>query len=180
VAAGRVRLEHGRLPRPYGTTSEPDKQGQSESCRRDALEGRRQIIMSPVISRLLEAMRQDDLIAFVGTVQDCPDLDERLDEGESALFHAIIGGRSEFVKVMLSNGADPNFRANGEAEFLWAPTPLDLAQQARFLMNWEKYHPIAVLLQDHGARDCDGEIDGPEYLDEMESQARVRQARRGQ
>src|SRR5262245_9048010 len=114
--------------------------------------------MSPEISRVLDCFAGGDAHALSEAARACPNLDERLDDGESALFHAVLPGRAEFVETMLTGGAHPNFRATGPAKNALARTPLELAQQARFLLDWERYHPIAILLQAHGARDAENRI----------------------
>jgi hypothetical protein len=53
---------------------------------------------------------------------------------------------------MLEHGADPNLQADEPAATIYTERPLDLALQARFLMNWDKYDPIVKLLERFGAR----------------------------
>jgi len=133
--------------------------------------------VSPAISRVLQGISGGDLTALNAAIRECQAIDERLPDGESALFHAVLSGRIELVEAMLVGGADPNFRAMEPAEDSLAPTPLELAQQARFLMDWERYHPIAVLLQMHAARDREGLTDTPKLLKAMKARARSWQAR---
>jgi hypothetical protein len=134
--------------------------------------------MSAEISRVLDRLADDDANALSEATRACRDIDERLDDGESALFHAVLSGRAEFVDALLNSGADPNFRAAEPAEDMLARTPLELAQQARFLMDWDRYHPIAVLLQAHGARDADGCTDTPRQIEQIEARARAWQSGR--
>ncbi len=135
--------------------------------------------MSPAISLVLQALIGNDPSALTSAVRECRAIDERLADGESVLFHAVLSGRIEFVETMLAAGADPNFRAIDPADYLLTPTPLELAQQARFLMDWDKYHPIAVLLQAHGALDQEGLMDDLEQLKAKEISAKSWQAGRG-
>lgn len=127
---------------------------------------------SPAISRVLQALLARDAAALIAAIRECRTIDERLPDGESALFHAILSGRVALVEAMLTGGADPNFRATGLAENSLAPTPLDLAEQARFLMDWDTYHPIALLLQSHGAHDWEGRNNDPEQIQAVEAHAR--------
>jgi ankyrin repeat protein len=77
---------------------------------------------------LLQALAGDDVATLISAVPGRQNLDERLTNGESALFPAVLSGRIEFVEVMLAGGADPNLRATEPARDGLAPTPLDLAK----------------------------------------------------
>ncbi len=129
--------------------------------------------MSPAALHVLESLGGNDVASFKAAVQSLQNIDERLDDGESLLFHAVLSGRVEFVEILIVSGADPNFLATDPAEYSLAPTPLELAWQARFLMDWEMYQPIAILLQHHGARDREGGTDNPEQLEAIEDRART-------
>ena len=129
--------------------------------------------MSPEIARVLDCIAGDDSAALANALRACQDPDECLDDGESALFHAVLSGEIEHVRALLEAGADPNYRAAEPATSMLAPTPLGLATQARFLMDWGIYHPIALLLQSRGARDEDGVVDSPEQLEVLEARARA-------
>jgi hypothetical protein len=128
--------------------------------------------------RVLDCLSGDDLAALVDAVRACHDLNERLDDGESVLFQAVLSGRVEFVRAVLDGGADPNFHAAEPATDMLAPTPLDLAKQLRFLIDWDVYHSIVRLLESRGESDSGGQIDSTEQLEVIESRARVWQARR--
>ncbi|MBS1956080.1 MAG: hypothetical protein JST89_17990 [Cyanobacteria bacterium SZAS-4] len=79
------------------------------------------------------------------------DIQSRCDDGASVLFSATLHANEEVIRTLLELGADPNFTAVEPALSIYADTPLDVAIQARNLMDWEKYNPIVHLLIDHGA-----------------------------
>ncbi len=83
------------------------------------------------------------------------DLNLQSDQGESVLFPAILSGDVSLVSLMLEHGADPNFVAEEPAATIYAEKPLELAKQASFLMDRDKYHPIVELLERFGASDSD-------------------------
>jgi ankyrin repeat protein len=83
------------------------------------------------------------------------DLNLPCDQGESVLFAAILSGDISLVSLMLEHGADPNFVAQEPAATIYAEKPLELAMQARFLMDRDKYHPIVELLKRFGATESD-------------------------
>jgi hypothetical protein len=60
---------------------------------------------------------------------------------------------------MLEHGADPNLVADEPPASIYTEKPLDLAHQARFLMDWDKYHPIVKLLEAFGATNDIGEVE---------------------
>jgi hypothetical protein len=128
--------------------------------------------LSPEMAHLLELLNCGGPVDLTTGMEACHDLDERLSDGESALYHAVLGGRIEHVEAMLARGADPNFRAADPACDILAPTPLDLAKQARFLMDWDRYHRIARLLEAHGAKDIDGHVETAQQLRAIERRAR--------
>jgi hypothetical protein len=147
--------------------------------RRRAVRGRGNVAITPELACILEhCLRGDDAAALAEAVRACRDVNERLPDGESVLFHAALSGKIEFVRILLDAGADPNYRAEEPAADMLATTPLDLIQQARFLMDWDLYQPIAALLQSRGARDSDGGCDTPEDLLRKEAGARAWQQER--
>jgi Ankyrin repeat len=79
-------------------------------------------------------------------------INSRCDDGASILFSAVLQANVEVIRALLALGADPNFQASEPALSIYADTPLDVALQARNLMNWEKFDPIVHLLIDSGAR----------------------------
>ena len=79
------------------------------------------------------------------------DLNAPCDHGASVLFPAILSGDVSLVRLMLEQGADPNFVAEEPGATIYAEKPLELAKQARFLLDREKYQPIAELLNQFGA-----------------------------
>ena len=85
------------------------------------------------------------------------DLNYRCDQGASALFGAILQGNVSIIKLLLEHGADPNLVADEPTAIIYTEKPLDLAREARFLMDWDKYHPIVKLLEAYGATNDNGE-----------------------
>ena len=75
----------------------------------------------------------------------------RCDDGASVLFSAVLRGNVEVIRTLLDLGADPNFQAVEPALSIYADSPLDVAIQARNLMDWEKFDPVVHLLIDYGA-----------------------------
>ena len=73
---------------------------------------------------------------------------------------------------MLEQGANPNFLAEEPAASIYTEKPLELAMQARFLMDWDKYHPIVKLLEEYGATDADGRVESIGDLGVCERRAR--------
>jgi len=80
------------------------------------------------------------------------------ENGAPALYHAILKGNMSLVRLLLESGADPNFVADEPAASIYTEKPLELARQARFLMDWDKYAPIVKLLEDFGATDTEGKL----------------------
>ena len=106
------------------------------------------------------------------------DLNNRCDQGASALSGAILQGNLSIIRLMLEHGADPNLLADEAAASIYSEKPLDLARQASFLMDWEKYHSIVKLLESFGATDCDGREESVEDSKAREIRAREWQARK--
>lgn len=79
------------------------------------------------------------------------DINAPCDNGASVLFVAILIANVEVIRTLLELGADPNFQAVEPALSVYADTPLDVAMQARLVMDWEKYNPIVQILIDYGA-----------------------------
>jgi len=79
------------------------------------------------------------------------DINSQCDDGASVLFSAVLHGNVEVVRALLELGANPNFEATEPALSIYADTPLNVAIQARNLMDWEKFDPIVHLLIKHGA-----------------------------
>ena len=71
--------------------------------------------------------------------------------GATLLYPTILSGEVSLVRLMLECGADPNFVAEEPGATIYAEKPLELAKQARFLMDWAKYHPIVQVLEEFGA-----------------------------
>src|SRR5215208_185435 len=101
--------------------------------------------------QLLTAIAESDFDEAKRLVQGGIDLNAPCDQGASALYSAILSGDVSLVRLMLEHGADPNVRADEPAASIYTEKPLDLAIQARFLMDWDTYHSIVKLLEGYGA-----------------------------
>ena len=131
--------------------------------------------MDDRLTQLVQAIEAEDCDRARDLVRDGIDLNAPCQDGATALMIAVLCGNREIVKLMLEHGADPNLHATEPAATVLCPCPLDLAMQARFLMSWDRYHPIAVLLQEHGAVCEDGTTDSPHEVFDLERAARERQ-----
>jgi ankyrin repeat protein len=80
-------------------------------------------------------------------------LEARNEEGATALFQAVMAADEACVEILLAAGADPNAIADEPAATIYAELPLNLANQARFYMQDERYARIIELLTSYGARD---------------------------
>src|SRR5215207_9787927 len=98
--------------------------------------------MANLHEQLLTAIAEGEFAEGKRLIRSGLDLNVLCDEGASALYPAILSGDVSLVQLMLEHGADPNFLAGEPAASIYTEKPLDLAMQARFLMNWDKYHPI--------------------------------------
>src|SRR5262245_55413535 len=105
------------------------------------------------------------------------DLNHRCDQGTSALFGAILGGNLIIIRLMLEHDADPNLVADEPGATIYTEKPLDLARQARFLMDWDKYHPIVKLLEVFDATNEKGEVENDSKI--VELRAREWQSTKG-
>src|ERR1044072_6503854 len=81
------------------------------------------------------------------------DLNLRCAEGASSVYPAILNADVTLIRMMLEHGADPNFVADEPAASIYTEKPLELAKQARFLMNRDKFDPVVKLLEEFGATD---------------------------
>ena len=107
--------------------------------------------MANLHEQLLTAIAEGNPAEAERLVQGSIDLNVPCDQGASVLYAAILSGDVSLVRVLLEHGADPNFHAGEPAATIYTEKPLELARQARFLMDWEKYHPIVELLELNGA-----------------------------
>ena len=121
---------------------------------------------------LLAAMAAGDIGEALRAIATGIDLNYACDEGATPLYAAILTGDCDLVRAMLDRGADPNFIASEPAASIYAEKPLDLAMQARFLMDWDKYQPIVTLLMEYGATDCDDNFETLQEAAEREQRAR--------
>jgi ankyrin repeat protein len=126
---------------------------------------------------LLHAIFEQRFDDALSLIKPGLDLNQPVDEGASPLFAAILAGHLPLIKCLLQAGADPNLHAQEPASFTYAPTPLDLAMQARFLMDWDKFHAVVKLLHAYGALDADGQSEIPNVTD-VEQRARAWQRNR--
>src|SRR5918998_2920718 len=102
--------------------------------------------MANLHEQLLIAIAEGNFDEAKRLIRSGIDLNAACDEGASALYPAILSGDASLVQLMLEHGADPNFLADEPAATIYTEKPLELAKQARFLMDWDKYHPIVELL----------------------------------
>ncbi|MDQ3816352.1 MAG: hypothetical protein M3362_01520 [Acidobacteriota bacterium] len=131
--------------------------------------------MANLHERLLTAIAESNLVEAERLVRSGVDLNVRCDQGASVLYAGILSGDASLVRLILERGADPNLLADEPAASIYTEKPLELAMQARFLMDWDKYHPIVSLLEEFGATDVDGRGES-----ESDSEARERRAREWQ
>ena len=107
-------------------------------------------------NNLLASINRGDLAEVKSMIDAGVDLGDPCDDGATPLFAAVLNGHESIVRLMLERGADPNFTADEPAASCYAEKPLCLAQQARFLMDWDKFHSIVETLLEYGATDSDG------------------------
>ena len=134
--------------------------------------------MIDVHEQLMGAVVEDNVQDVERFIENGIDLNSRCDQGASALSGAILQGNLSIIRLMLEHGADPNLLADEPAASIYSEKPLDLARQASFLMDWEKYHSIVKLLESFGATDCDGRVESVEDSKAREIRAREWQARK--
>ena len=123
--------------------------------------------MIDVYERFVTAVVENDVREVTRLIESGIDLNYRCDQGTSALSGAILEGNLIIIALMLENGADPNLVADEPAASIYAEKPLDLARQARFVMDWDKYHPIVKLLEAFGATNAKGEVENESKVVEL-------------
>ena len=134
--------------------------------------------MTDVYEQLMTSVVEDNDDEVKQLIITGIDLNARCDQGASPLFGAILHGNPVIISLMLEHGADPNLIAAEPAATIYTEKPLALALQARFLLDWDKYHPIVKLLESSGATDSDGRIESDADLRVREIRAREWQARK--
>jgi len=107
--------------------------------------------MTDLHEELLAAIASNDFEEAGCLIRSGLDLNVRCAQGASALYPAILSGEVSLVRLMLEHGADPNLVANEPAASIYTEKPLELAKQARFLMNRVRFEPIVKLLEEFGA-----------------------------
>jgi len=115
--------------------------------------------MIDIYEQFMTAVVENDISEITDLLESGIDLNYRCDQGTSALFSAILEGNLSIIRLMLEHGADPNLVADEPAASIYTEKPLDLARQARFLMDWDKYDPIVKLLAAFGATNEIGEVE---------------------
>ena len=82
--------------------------------------------------------------------------DPNLTDGDGAtlIFYAVLGLHIQALDLLIEFGADVNYYIDVDfpAHSYLAPTPLDLAQGASFLLNSNAYSPIVRHLLEAGAK----------------------------
>jgi hypothetical protein len=123
-------------------------------------------------NRIATAIEQNNIDAVRQFIQNGFAVNASDENGAPILFHAIMQGDLDIIRLLLEKGADPNFIAQEPPATIYLEKALDLAQQLQFLIDWDKYHPIAGLLQEFGATGYDGQIETPADFVEIEQRAR--------
>jgi hypothetical protein len=134
--------------------------------------------MVDVYDQFIKAVADVDRHAVRRIIEAGIDLNARIDVGASLLFGAILYGDEEIIRIMLEHGADPNFFADEPAATIYTEKPLDLALQARFLLDWDRYDPIVKLLESFGATDYEGQVESESDRERSQARAREYQAKR--
>ena len=127
--------------------------------------------MTDIYEQLMTAIVSNNVRDVKRLIESGIDLNCRCDQGASALFGAILGGNLLIVQMMLDGGADPNLVADEPAATIYTKKPLDLARQSRFLMDWDKYHPIVKVLETFGAKNELGEVETDSEVVEFRARA---------
>ncbi|HZE73072.1 MAG TPA: ankyrin repeat domain-containing protein [Pyrinomonadaceae bacterium] len=91
--------------------------------------------MIDVYGQPMTAVVESDVKEVKRLIENGIDLNNRCDQGASALFGAILHGNPIIIRLMLGHGADPNLLADEPAASIYTEKPLGLARQARFLMD---------------------------------------------
>jgi hypothetical protein len=126
---------------------------------------------------LFDAIELEDVPRVRVLLEEGLDLNVCLEGGATPLLLATVLGNLELVELLLEHGADPGLAALEPGALVYAEYPLEFAAQARFLTDWNKYHPVATLLQSFGARRGDGTVDSAADMIELERSARAWQSR---
>jgi len=104
----------------------------------------------------MTAIFEDNVDEVTRLIQDGLYPNVRFDEGAPALHGAILRGNITIIRLLLEHGANPNLIADEPAASVLTANPLELAMQARHLMDFEKYDPVVKLLEEFGATDAEG------------------------
>ncbi len=131
--------------------------------------------MATDYDKLLDAINCGDVTEAERLINSGLDLNNPCDQGAPPLYAAILNGHHALVQKMLDLGANPNYCADEPAASMYTEKPLDLAMQARFLMDWDRFHPIVRTLLEYGATDFDGRRETPDDLAARERRAREHQ-----
>ena len=127
--------------------------------------------------RFIAAVEQNNISEIEKLILDGFALNEPDEDGAPILYAAIMHGNLQIVRLLLERGANPNFLAEEPAATIYDEKPLNLAQGLRFIMDWDKYQPIAKLLVEFGATDSEERADfSEEDLKVAEQRAREWQA----
>ena len=136
--------------------------------------------METLHNQLLAAIDTDDVKRALQIIANGIDLNVPCAEldGAPVLFFAILKSNYSMVQLLLEHGANPNYRANEAVASIYTEKPLDLARQARMLMDWEKYHTIVKLLESFGATYEDGQVESNDQVEKSQSEAKKFQSQK--
>jgi ankyrin repeat protein len=136
--------------------------------------------METLHDQLLAAIDKDDVKKASQIIANGIDLNVPCAEldGAPVLFFAILKGNYSMVQLMLEHGANPNYRADEAVASIYTEKPLDLARQARMLMDWEKYQAIVKLLESFGATYENGQVESNDELEKSKAEAEKRQSQK--
>jgi len=132
--------------------------------------------MSDVYEELMTAISDLRVDEVERLLKNDIDLNRRCDQGASVLFGAVLLGNANLVRLLLEHGADPNLCAHEPAATIYTEKPLNLARQARFLWDWDKYQPIVKLIEEFGGTDEEGQVESADDMSIREARAREWQA----
>jgi ankyrin repeat protein len=107
--------------------------------------------MRDLYEEIFTAIAANQVEEAASLIRSGLDLNIASAQGVPALYPAILSGDASLVRLMLERGANPNFVADEPTATIYAEKPIELALQARLLMDWDRYDQIVKLLEEFGA-----------------------------